>query len=75
MLVHGASGGVSIPRRQVIENNVSVFASASSWDMSCGHICVNRLADWVFYFRYSRIHFLRTNSVIPNSCETARVLV
>lgn len=47
VLVHGASGGVSI-RGKWQRTLLSVLAPASSWDGSYGHSCINRLADWVF---------------------------
>jgi len=40
VLVHGASGGVSILRRQVTRN-AAFLVSASVCHMICGHIYIN----------------------------------
>lgn len=74
VLVHGASGGVSIPRRQVAENAalcpcICFFLGYELWWYF--YQWISRLG---FYFRYSRMLLVRTSPVILNNCETARVL-
>lgn len=67
MLVHGASGGVSILRRQVTRNAAfspeSAFACAT-----CGHIYMNK---WIIKIRilYSRCIFLEQALLFQKSMK------
>lgn len=52
VLVHGASGGVSILRRQVVEN--AVFCPSICFCLIYGHICINK---WINKIVFSSGHF------------------
>lgn len=59
VLVHGASGGVSVPGRHGGEH-CSLSLHCSSWDVSCGHVCVKR-QQIRFLSQGIQIHVPRTN--------------
>lgn len=73
VLVHGASGGVSVPGRHGGEH-CSLSLHCSSWDVSCDHVCVKR-QQIRFLSQGIQIHVPRTNPVIPSACETVGAAV